>query len=111
MDESAAPPAVDSTLLEVTAPVRVEGQSNAEAVFTWMRVNQNLWMLDGEWADRVEDLVGTARLIRLVAMRMRFQRGNRSHAALQLPDDDEDVREHAYRRLGRFLELHIDLEH
>ncbi len=49
-----------------------------------MRVNQNLWMLDGEWADHVEDLVGTASLIRLVAMRMRFQRGNRSHSALQL---------------------------
>ncbi len=42
-------------------------------------------------------------------MRMRFQRGNRSHEALKLPDD-EGVREHACKRLASFLKLHIDLE-
>jgi hypothetical protein len=108
MDSRTVPDA-EPTLFEVTAPARVEGQSNAETVFTWMRVNRTLWMLDGGPADRVEALVGTARLIHLVSMRMRFERANRGHAALALPDDNE-VREHAFRRLARFLELHIDLE-
>ena len=109
MAERTAAPDAGSTLVEVTAPVRVEGQSNAEAVFTWMRVNRNLWMLGGKWADRVEVLVGTSRLIHLAGMRMRFERAHRGHAALMLPDEGEK-REHAFARLARFLELHINLD-
>jgi hypothetical protein len=96
-------------LLDVTAPVRVEGESDAQTIFTWMVANRYLWMLDGEWADRAEDLVGTARLIRLAGRRMRFRREQPAHEALRLPDEDS-AREVAYRRLARFLEMHIILD-
>jgi hypothetical protein len=96
-------------LFEVTAPVRIEGESNAQTIFTWMVANRYLWMLHGEWADRVEDLVGTARLIRLAGRQLRFRRENPMHDALEVPTEGS-AREFAYTRLARFLEMHIVLD-
>jgi hypothetical protein len=108
MDPNAAA-RTDATLLEVTAPVRVEGESDAQTIFTWMVANRYLWMLDGEGADRVEDLVGTARLIRLVGRRMRFRREHPRHPAFEMPGEASE-RDFAYRRLARLLEMHIVLD-
>lgn len=78
------------TLLEITAPVRVEGESDAQTIFTWMVANRYLWMLEGDGADRVEDLVGTARLIRLAGRQLRFRREQPRHAAFELPAEVPD---------------------
>jgi hypothetical protein len=102
-------PGAPSSLLEVTAPVRVEGESDSQAIFTWMVTNRYLWMLDGRWTDRVEDLVGTGRLLRLVGRRIGWARHHPGHPALELPDD-EPARDFAVARLARFLEMHIVLD-
>lgn len=103
------PEAPTPTFFEFTAPVRVEGESDAQTIFTWMVANRYLWMLEGGWADRVEDLVGTARLIGLAGRRMRFRRKTPEHEALRLPAE-ESAREYAYRRLARFLQMHFVLD-
>jgi hypothetical protein len=108
MDPSSAI-AAPSPLLEVTAPIRVEGESDSQAIFTWMVTNRYLWMLDGRWTDRVEDLVGTGRLLRLVGRRIGWARSHPGHPALDLPDD-EPARDFAFARLARFLEMHIVLD-
>ena len=72
-----------------------------------MVANRYLWMLDGPWTDRVEDLVGTGRLLRLVGRRIGWARHHPGHP--ELPGD-ESAREFAYSRLARFLEMHIVLD-
>lgn len=97
-----------SSILEVTAPIRVEGESDSQTIFTWMVTNRYLWMLDGEWTDRVEDLVGTGRLLRLIGRRMQFARKRPDHPAFDVPAQESD-RDHAFMRLARLLEMHINL--
>jgi hypothetical protein len=108
MDQSA--PTLDaSSILEVTAPVRIEGESDSQTIFTWMVTSRYLWMLGSPWTDRVEDLVGTGRLLRLIGRRMQFVRKHHKHPAFDLPAEESD-RDHAFMRLKRLLEMHINLD-
>ena len=110
MNQISTRPAAASDIFEVTAPIRIPGESDAQTIFAWMLTNRYLWMLDGEEnANRVDEVVGTARLIGLAGKRMRLARQQPDHDALRCPEE-ESAREFAYKRLARFFELHIDLD-
>lgn len=110
MNPSSTGIADNSGLFEVTAPVRIPGESDAQTIFTWMVTNRYLWMLEGEEdANRVEAVVGTARLISLAGKRMRLAREQPGHEALKRPTE-ASAQEHAYKRLARFFELHFHLD-
>ena len=101
----------EQTQIDVTAPIRIEGASNAETVFQWLLTNRYLWMVTEEHCDPLEAIVGTARLIRLAALLRRWKAElaePADHPATVVPD--EATRQRAYRRLERFLEMYINLD-
>lgn len=94
---------------EITAPVRLEGQSNSEILFNWLAVNRCLWMLTTPYDEHLERIVGPrARLhlgFRLIKWRRASNHGE-GHPALVYPKTVESRRA-AYARLKRLIEIHL----
>ena len=97
----------DSTLFEVTAPIRIPDASETDTLFVWMRTNHYLWMLQGgEFANRTEEIVGTHMLINLAGRKRKWVKGREDHP---IPEDVK-ARDVAFSRLQCFLDLHICLD-
>ena len=94
---------------EITAPVRLEGQSNSEVLFNWLTVNRYLWLLEAPYDEELEMIVGNrARFhlgFRLIQWK-RDPRHHRGHPALAAPESD-DTRRVAFERLERLIRIHL----
>ena len=92
---------------DVSAPVRLEGQTNSEVLFNWLTVKRFLWMLGDLYLNRFEDCVGTWAAIRVAHRLIRWKRSNAdTHPALQLPRDETKIEE-AFIKLEQLVELHF----
>ena len=92
----------------ITAPVRLEGQSNSEVLFTWMLTNRYLWMLEAPFDKEVERIIDPRAGFHL-AYRMgkwRRERNHREHPAVIAPGS-EDARRAAFERLDRLIQHHL----
>ena len=94
---------------EITAPVRLEGQSNSEVIFNWLTVNGYLWMLESPHDTQLEQIVGfRARLhlgFKLIAWRRESGHAE-GHKALAIPEDESEV-QGAFARLERLIQVHF----
>jgi len=99
-----------ATLIELTAPIRRPGSTNAQALHVWLQTNRYFWMLaTEEFANQTENIVGTKMLITMVALYRQWKKGKaRDHPALRVPE--EPAQEKAFARLERFLDLYIKLD-
>ena len=92
---------------EVSAPIRVEGQSNSEVLFNWLTVKRKLWMLEDQHLGRFEDLVGLWAAVRVVYRFVAWKKINADdHPALQLPADMAEI-EAAFKLLEKLLKAHF----
>ena len=83
---------------EITAPVRLEGQSNSQVLFTWLTVHQFLWMLEPPHEDELREIVGFSVEIELTYQLIQWRRDQpergKGHKALAAPEDEEIGRAH-----------------
>lgn len=95
---------------EITAPVRLEGQSNSEVLFTWMLTNRYVWMLDSRFEEQLNCVVGERAGFHLAYRLVLWSREEPSHGtghpALAVPESDE-ARQVAFNRLERVIKHHI----
>lgn len=94
---------------EITAPFRLEGQSNSEVLFNWLVINRYLWMLKVPYDAELETIVGDrARFhlgYRLIKWKREANHGE-GHPALAVPASSES-RQSAYWRLERVIRYHL----
>ena len=93
---------------DITAPVRLDGQTNSEVLFNWLVVNRYLWMLDSAHDAELERILDTQARLRLGYKLIQWKRepGHTGHAALTAPEDDE-TRRSAFARLDRLIKIHL----
>ena len=93
---------------EVSAPIRIEGQSNSEVLFNWLTVKRKLWMLeDQHHLGRFEELVGFWAGLRVMQRLLAWKKINgEDHPAIQLPDDQAEI-EAAFKLLAKLLKAHF----
>ena len=93
---------------QITAPIRLEGQSNSEVLFNWLTVKRYLWMLTSPYDDRFETIVGSRVRFRLGYKLIEWRRDpnhGEGHEALAVPADDESCR--AFNRLEELIKHHF----
>lgn len=74
-----------------------------EAIFSWLLRTRNLWMISGEYADKMEGLLGVSLLFKLAHLKTRWESSySLGHPALQRPRAAR-ARESAFGELERFL--------
>ncbi len=94
---------------EITAPVRLEGQSNSEVIFNWMKLHGFLWMLIPPYDQQLEQILGSRARLRLGYKLIKWKRQQDhgdGHEALVAPQDRES-RQAAFTRLQKMLEVHL----
>jgi hypothetical protein len=95
---------------EITAPVRLEGQTDPDVLFDWLVVNRYLWVLEPPYEEEVERIVKKPRrrlrLVYLLTLWRKEPGHTERHAALAAPGDD-DARRAAFARLKRVVDIHL----
>ena len=95
---------------EVTAPIRLEGESDSDMLFKWMAVRHLLWMLDPPYDDELRRIVNIGVLLELVYKLENWRRTQphqaEGHAALIAPEVPES-RQTAFARLERLMNAHF----
>jgi hypothetical protein len=95
---------------EITAPVRLEGQSHSEVLFTWLTVHQFLWMLEPPHDDELRGILGSSLEFELTYQLVKWKRKQpergMGHKALAAPEDEAD-RRNAFGRLERLKKVHL----
>jgi len=110
MSTNAAHTSVLGASPEITAPIRLEGQTDPDVLFDWMVVNRYLWMLEPPFDEEVDRIVKKPRaLFRLVyrlAMWRKEPGHTERHLALAAPAG-EDAQRAAFARLQRLIDIHL----
>jgi hypothetical protein len=95
---------------EITAPVRLEGQSHSEVLFAWLIVNRFLWMIEAPHDTNLRKIMGTSMEIDLIYQLGKWKRKQpergQGHKALTAPED-EATRHQAFARLERLKKVHL----
>ena len=95
---------------EISAPIRLEGQSDTEFLFTWLAVHQFLWMLEPPYDAELRRIVGSSEEIDLTYQLMHWKRDQpergKGHKALAAPEN-EATRRAAFARLERLKKVHL----
>ena len=91
---------------EITAPVRVKGQTDSEVLFNWLIVNRYLWMLESTYDAELEHILDTEARLPLGYKLIQWKRNHQGHPALVAPEDAA-VRQAAFARLERLIDIHL----
>ena len=92
---------------EITAPVKLAGESDSDMLFKWLVVKNYLWMLASQFDDELRRIVKSGVSLELVYRLEEWKRDNAEwHKALTAPED-LGTQKAAFDHLRRLIEAHF----